>query len=67
MLLYLAYLAALMANVKAVSRGKLAPELGVWWIHLIIFVIAVYLHGRQTGFWVWRFANRKHTLNGNRT
>lgn len=63
MLLYLAYVSALLANVKAVSKGKIDPEWGGWWIHCLVLVLAVYLHGRQTGFWLWRFRSSPKQLD----
>jgi lipopolysaccharide export system permease protein len=33
-----------------ITTGKMAPEFGLWWVHLLMFALLVFLLMQQTGF-----------------
>ncbi|WJG10082.1 LPS export ABC transporter permease LptF [Aliiglaciecola sp. LCG003] len=41
LLLYLGYFMLLMAGRKVLEDGKIPPQLGLWWVHALIFVIGI--------------------------
>jgi lipopolysaccharide export system permease protein len=51
LLLYLGYFMLLMAGRKVLEDGKIQPQLGLWWVHIVIFVIGIGLvmKGRPIG------------------
>lgn len=51
LLLYLGYFLLLMAGRKVLEDGKIPPQLGLWWVHVLIFLIGVTLvvKGRAVG------------------
>ncbi|GAB5379279.1 MAG: LPS export ABC transporter permease LptF [Aliiglaciecola sp.] len=51
LLLYLGYFMLLMAGRKVLEDGKIPPQLGLWWVHAVIFLIGVTLvmKGRPIG------------------
>ncbi|MBN7819722.1 LPS export ABC transporter permease LptF [Bowmanella yangjiangensis] len=52
LLLYLGYYLLLMAGRKVLENGKVPPELGLWWVHAVIFCIGVLLIVRGRSFGV---------------
>ncbi|MBB3101917.1 LPS export ABC transporter permease LptF [Azomonas macrocytogenes] len=65
-LLYMAYLASLIAVRGALNKGKLPLSLGFWWVHLLFLSIGLILF-----YWEsirWRFGQRrvvkKELING---
>jgi lipopolysaccharide export system permease protein len=41
--LYLIYLVLLNAAKGALEEGKLSPNLGLWWVHAVFFLLALVL------------------------
>ncbi|RMF19027.1 MAG: LPS export ABC transporter permease LptF [Gammaproteobacteria bacterium] len=55
MLMYISYLGLLIFARKSIEKGRLAPELGVWWVHLLYLGIAlVLLYGEDVRMWLKR-------------
>ncbi len=51
LMLYLGYFLLLMAGRKALEEGNIPPQLGLWWVHLVLFTIGLVLilKGRPLG------------------
>ncbi|MFI3244910.1 MAG: LPS export ABC transporter permease LptF [Ferrimonas sp.] len=51
LLIYLGYFGLLMAGRKALENGSIPMQLGLWWIHLTVFIIGMGLiaKGRPSG------------------
>ncbi|MBV1883231.1 MAG: LPS export ABC transporter permease LptF [Pseudomonadales bacterium] len=47
-LVYLSYLALLIACKSAIEKGKIPPEIGLWWVHVLFFCVAILSHS-----WPW--------------
>ena len=47
-LVYLSYLALLIAGKSAIEQGKIPPEIGLWWVHIMFFCVAILSHA-----WPW--------------
>ncbi|MCG8313886.1 MAG: LPS export ABC transporter permease LptF [Pseudomonadales bacterium] len=43
-IIYLAYLSLLLAGKNAIAKGRLNPEIGLLWIHLVFFFFALIVH-----------------------
>lgn len=50
-LLYLGYFSLLMMGREILEDGKIPPQLGLWWVHLVILLLGMVLimKGRTTG------------------
>ena len=40
-MLYLGYFLLLLASRRALEDGKIPNELALWWVHFILFIIAI--------------------------
>ena len=49
-LLYIAYINLMFVGRAWLQKGKISPELGLWWVHGLMLVIAVLLLWRFVGF-----------------
>lgn len=51
LMLYLGYFLLLMAGRKALEEGNIPSQLGLWWVHLVLFAIGIVLilKGRPFG------------------
>jgi lipopolysaccharide export system permease protein len=51
LMLYLGYFLLLMAGRKALEESQIPAQLGLWWVHLVLFVIGIVLimKGRPLG------------------
>ena len=47
-LTYFVYTNSLGFAVAMIKKGKIAPDAGLWWIHIIFFVIAMLLVYRRS-------------------
>jgi len=45
---YLAYLSLLIACKSAIEKGTIPAGLGLWWVHILFFCVAILLHS-----WPW--------------
>jgi lipopolysaccharide export system permease protein len=52
-LLYLGYFLLLLASKRVLEDGKLPRELGLWWVHLVMFFIAMGLLIRERKIGTW--------------
>ncbi|MDR1057327.1 MAG: LPS export ABC transporter permease LptF [Coxiellaceae bacterium] len=50
-LLYVVYANFLFLARAWIKRGVLSPMLGVWWVHGLMLALAIFLIGRQLGWW----------------
>ena len=50
-LLYIIYINFLFLSRSWVKRGFLSPDLGIWWVHGLMLVLAIFLIGKQVGWW----------------
>ncbi|MFC3094543.1 LPS export ABC transporter permease LptF [Alteromonas sediminis] len=60
-LLYLGYFLLLLASKRVMEEGKLPPELGLWWVHFVVLLIAMGLlvRERKTGSWLRSLITRR--------
>lgn len=50
-LLYIIYANFLFLAKAWIRKGVLIPELGMWWVHGLMLMLAIYLLGQQIGWW----------------
>jgi lipopolysaccharide export system permease protein len=50
-LLYIIYANLLFLTKAWIRRGLLSPIIGMWWVHGLMFVVAIVLIGRDLGWW----------------
>lgn len=53
-LIYIAYANLLFATRSLISSGKLSPLLGMWCVHLLFAILALFLIGRNLQWWQFR-------------
>ena len=53
--LYLAYLSLLLAMKNKISAGKVSTDIGMWWVHVLFFCVAMLMHKWPE----WRLRYRK--------
>ncbi len=49
LLIYITYTNLLNVAQAWVTKGDVTPEFGVWWVHILMFVVSIFLLLRQTG------------------
>jgi len=49
LLIYITYTNLLNVARAWVTKGDVSPEFGVWWVHIVMFVVSMFLLLRQTG------------------
>lgn len=52
-LLYIIYANLLFLAKAWIKRGLLSPELGIWWTHGLMLLLAIFLISQQFGWWRW--------------
>ncbi len=55
--IYMIYANLLIASVKWIERGELSAIPGLWWVHILLFLLACALTVRQNGIH-WTFSRR---------
>jgi lipopolysaccharide export system permease protein len=50
-LLYIIYANFLFLAKAWIRRGVLAPAIGMWWVHGLMLILAIFLIGQQLGWW----------------
>ena len=53
-LLYVIYANFLFLARAWIKRGVLAPIIGMWWVHILMFLVAIFLIGRQMDWFTFR-------------
>ena len=63
-LLYLGYFLLLLASRRVLEDGKIPQQIGLWWVHLIMFIIGIALiaRDRRTGSWVRSLLRRRSNV-----
>lgn len=49
-LFYVIYVNLVHLSEKAIEGGSLAPVIGEWWVHLVVFGVTLYFVGREAGY-----------------
>ncbi|MBF0219929.1 MAG: LptF/LptG family permease [Gammaproteobacteria bacterium] len=62
--LYLFYSNFLTAARSLLERGTVPPLVGLWWVHLLFFILAIYLLQRQNGGWRVLFGRTPRGVHG---
>lgn len=63
-LLYIMYLVLLNAARDALEKGKVPPEVGMWWVHGIFLLIAVFLLYSKQWYYKLRFRGAPSAVQG---
>ena len=50
-LAYLAYANLVSFGATWIGKGKMPPQLGLWWVHALVLMVALWLIARRQG-WV---------------
>ena len=61
-LLYFIYLASLTFAKSAVEDGRLSVAIGIWWVHGVFLLFAVYLYGH--GRWTQKIKSLRQSEPG---
>lgn len=46
-ILYLVYFLLIIASKKAIEDGKLPAEIGIWWVHILMAIVGMYLLNQE--------------------
>ena len=51
--LYIVYFLLLTSTKAKIAKGSISPELGMWWIHVLVVILTISLLAKQMGFsWI---------------
>jgi len=50
LIIYMVFSNLIYVGKNWINLGKVSPELGLWWIHVILLMLVVFLFMQQTGF-----------------
>ena len=57
-LLYIVYYNLINVSKRWIAVGKISPDVGIWWVHLIFLTLGILLFAKESGFFFKLFYNR---------